>query len=103
VTGAADGERTQLTHGPGQSWTGGWSPDNAEILIAARRDAVWNVAAVSPTTGALRVLTHFTEPRAWVRYPRWDGANNRVVFERFESLGRIWSVELPSPRSAADR
>ena len=85
----------QLTHGPGQSWTGGWSPDGEQILIAARRDAVWNVGAISRTTGTLRMLTHFTEPRAYVRYPRWDRANNRIVFERSEAIGRMWSVELP--------
>src|SRR6185295_18214629 len=94
VTGAASGDRIQLTHEAGQSWVGGWA-DNDTILFAARRAAVWNIASVSRSTAAMRLLTQFTEPRSYVRYPRWDSANHRVVFERSETTGRIWSVPLP--------
>ncbi len=96
VTGTEQGERIRLTRERGQSWTGGWLRDGTRILIAARRDAVWNVASVSSSTpGDIRVLTHFTEPRMYVRYPRWDDAKGRVVFERYETTGKIWSVDLP--------
>ena len=95
VVNADNGERAQITHEPGQSWVGAWGPDNDTILFAARRDAVWNIAAVLRTTGALRTLTRFTGAESYVRYPRWDGANDRVVFERSETTARIWSVELP--------
>jgi Tol biopolymer transport system component len=96
VVDAEHGERLQLTHVPnGQSWVGGWAPDNDRIVFAARRGAVWNVAAVSRTTQAVQTLTGFTSPRGYVRYPRWDPANDRVVFERSETTGRIWSVALP--------
>jgi Tol biopolymer transport system component len=95
VIGAEHGDRVQLTHEPGQSWVGGWASDSDRVLFAAKRAAVWNVAAVSRSTGVVQTLTHFTEPRGYVRYPRWDPANNRAVFERSETTGRIWSVELP--------
>jgi Tol biopolymer transport system component len=98
VTGAESGDRQQLTNEPGQSWTGEWSPDGGQILIAARRGAVWNVAAVSRATGKAQKLTAFTEPRIYVRYPRWDRTNQRVVFERAETLGRTWMVRLPDTR-----
>jgi Tol biopolymer transport system component len=97
VTGADDGDRIQLTNEPGQSWIGGWAPDSDRIVFAARRGAVWNVATVSRSTSVVRTLTSFTEPRLYVRYPRWDRAHNRIVFERSETTGRIWSVDLPSP------
>jgi Tol biopolymer transport system component len=97
LIGADGSDRRQLTHDEGQSFIGGWTPDAGTYVFAARRQAVWNVATVSPATGEVRYLTSFTEPRAYVRYPTWDPANSRVVFERFEVQGTAWSVELPQP------
>ena len=92
----ADGQgRRQLTHEHGQSWVGGWKPDNDTILFAAERAGVWNIESVSRSTGQISVLSHFTVPQGHVRYPRWDAANHRAVFERAQTTGRIWSVELP--------
>jgi len=92
----ADGEnRAQLTREEGHSFIGGWVSDNDTLLFAARRNAVWNVTSVSRSSGKARTLTSFTEPRFYVRYPRWDAVNSRVVFERFETAGRLWAVELP--------
>lgn len=96
VTGAEHGDRVQLTRdADGQSWVGGWAPDSDRVVFAARRQAVWNVATVSRSTSEVQTLTPFTTPRLYVRYPRWDGANDRVVFERSETTARIWSVDLP--------
>jgi Tol biopolymer transport system component len=97
LVGAQTGDRVQLTNEPGQSWTGGWSPDSERILIAARRSAVWNVMSVPRKGGAARAVTRFTQPRMYVRYPRWDSANGRALFEHAESTGRIWAVELAPP------
>jgi Tol biopolymer transport system component/DNA-binding winged helix-turn-helix (wHTH) protein len=92
----ADGKgRKQLTHEHGQSWVGGWKPDNDTVLFAAERGGVWNVQSVSSTTGQIRFVTRFTAPQGHVRYPRWDAASDRAVFERSQTTGRIWSVELP--------
>jgi Tol biopolymer transport system component/DNA-binding winged helix-turn-helix (wHTH) protein len=90
----------QLTHDPGTNFNGEWADDDA-ILFAGRRGAVWNVMRVSVSDGAVRTLTSFREPRFYVRYPRWDRANRRVVFQRVEAAGRVWSVRLPPVVSAA--
>jgi Tol biopolymer transport system component len=96
VIGASGGERTRLTREAGQSWIGGWTPDGDRIIFAARRNGVWNVATVSRSASAVRLVTSFTEPRYYVRYPRWDRAGHRIVFERSDTSGRIWMVDLPS-------
>ena len=90
-----NGQRSELVAVPGQSWIGGWMPDNDRMLFVARRDAVWNLGWVSRSTKEVRILTHLTLPRTYVRYPRWDGAHHRIVFEWSETIGRIWTVELP--------
>lgn len=95
VTKTDGGGRAQLTHEHGQSWVGGWKSDNDTMLFAAERGGVWNLESVSRTTGRVRVLTQFTSPPGHVRYPRWDEANHRAVFQRAQTTGRIWTVELP--------
>jgi Tol biopolymer transport system component len=95
VVNVESGERTQLTNDAGQSWIGGWASDNDTVLFASRRQGVWNVATVSRTAKTVRTLTHFTEPRGYVRYPRWDPLNRRVVFDRADTTARLWAVELP--------
>jgi Tol biopolymer transport system component len=95
VTKADGGGRAQLTHEHGQSWVGGWKSDNDTVLFAAERSGVWNVESVARTTGQIRILTRFTVPQGHVRYPRWDEANQRAVFQRAQTTGRIWTVELP--------
>jgi Tol biopolymer transport system component/DNA-binding winged helix-turn-helix (wHTH) protein len=90
----------QLTHDPGTNFNGGWADDDT-ILFAGRRAAVWNVMRVSVASGAVRALTTFAEPRFYVRYTRWDRVNRRVVFQRVETTGKVWSVRLPAAVSAA--
>jgi hypothetical protein len=41
-------------------------------------------------------MTSLTQPRFYVRYPRWDSAGRRIVFERFETAGALWSIEIPA-------
>jgi Tol biopolymer transport system component/DNA-binding winged helix-turn-helix (wHTH) protein len=84
----------QLTFEPGTNFIGEWIDDDT-ILFAGKRAAVWNVRRVSRSTGQVTTLTAFTEPRYYVRYPRWDRVGRRVVFERYETTGRLWSLRLP--------
>ena len=82
---------------------GEWTDDDA-ILFAAKEHAVWNIRSVARATGKVTAMTAFVEPRFYVRYARWDAANRRVVFERDETTGRLWSVRIPdvtAPRSPA--
>jgi len=68
------------------------------MLFAARRDAVWNVGWVSRVSREVKMVTRFTDPHSWVRGPQWDETNRRIVFERAETAGRIWTVTLPERR-----
>ena len=85
----------QLTHDSGTNFIGEWIGDDA-VLFAAKHQAVWNVRSVARATGQVTALTAFVEPRFYVRYPRWDPANRRVVFERYETTGRLFAVRLPA-------
>jgi Tol biopolymer transport system component/DNA-binding winged helix-turn-helix (wHTH) protein len=101
----ADGTQPgrQLTHEAGTHFIGEWQNDDW-LLFAAKRQAMWNVMSVSRLTGTVAALTSFDEPRFYVRYPRWDLSRQRVVFERWETGGRLWSVRLPlsdPPRGTA--
>jgi Tol biopolymer transport system component len=89
------GMREQLTHEPGQSWVSGWAPDNDRIVYAARRNAAWNLAWVSRSSRQTHMLTSFTRPNQFVRYPAWAPGRDRIIFERSEVTGRIWTVEIP--------
>ena len=101
----ADGQAParQLTSTPGTNFIGEWTDDDA-ILFAAKERAVWNIRSVARATGKVTAMTAFVEPRFYVRYARWDAANRRVVFERDETTGRLWSVRIPdvtAPQSPA--
>jgi Tol biopolymer transport system component/DNA-binding winged helix-turn-helix (wHTH) protein len=89
----------QLTSTPGTNFIGEWIDDDA-ILFAAKERAVWNIRRVSRTTGQVATMTAFAEPRFYVRYARWDAASRRVVFERDETTGRLWSVRIPDVTAA---
>lgn len=94
VTGVEGEGRLQLTREPGQSWVGGWVDDDG-ILFAAQRHGVWNVMAVSRKSGAVRPVTAGRPPRTLTRYPRWDEAGRRVLFEHGELTARVFRVTLP--------
>jgi Tol biopolymer transport system component len=69
--------------------------DDGRNLVTTHRDGVWNIAAVSKSTSEVRPLTRVTTPRIVLRDPRWDLRNDRVLFERTETTGRIWTADLP--------
>jgi outer membrane protein assembly factor BamB len=81
---------------PGSASAGNPSPSGElRTLFATHRDAVWNITAVSKATGEIRPLTKVASPRIVLRDPRWDLPNGRVLFERTETTGRIWTSEIP--------
>jgi Tol biopolymer transport system component/DNA-binding winged helix-turn-helix (wHTH) protein len=91
---AGGGEPVQLTREPGLSWPHSFSPDGERIAFAGMRDGVWNLFWVSRTTGEQRLLTRFGKTNAYVRYPAWSPAGDRIVFEHAEATGNVWLVEL---------
>ena len=78
----------------GQSWPFSWAPDNDRIAFAGARDGVWNIYAVSRKTKAVRQLTNFNSVEGYVRYPSWSPARPRIVFERAEQRGILWTTKL---------
>jgi Tol biopolymer transport system component len=58
------------------------------------RGGLWNLYWVSRTTGRQRQLTQFGKTNAYVRYPAWSPAGDRIVFEHAEATGNVWLVEL---------
>ena len=105
----AEGTRParQLTGDAGTSFIGEWI-GTAEILVATRRAGLWNVRRVDAATGKAADVTAFADPRSYVRYPRFDPTTRRVLFERHETSGRLWALQLPvsaarSPGTAPGR
>jgi TolB protein len=83
-----------LTFERGQNWTGGWSPDGDQIAFAGERNGVWNVSSVSRRSKRVMQLTHFTSILGFVRYPIWSPRNDRIVFERNERRGNLWTTRI---------
>lgn len=94
VIGADGHGRQQITHDPGLNFTGGWMDSNT-LLVAARRDAVWNIISVNRRSGKTITYTSFTDARSYVRYPQWDAVQRRITFERGDALGNVWTTRLP--------
>ncbi|MFN7983060.1 MAG: winged helix-turn-helix domain-containing protein [Vicinamibacterales bacterium] len=94
VIAAGGSGRQQITHDSGLNFTGGWI-DSSTVLVAARRDAIWNVISVNRLTRKTISYTGFTDARSYVRYPQWDAAQRRVTFERGMTTGNIWTARLP--------
>lgn len=79
----------------GQSWPYSWAPDNDRIAFAGSRDGVWNIYTVSRKTKEVKQLTSFTSVEGYVRYPSWSRSRSRIVFERAEQRGSLWTTKLP--------
>jgi Tol biopolymer transport system component len=84
-----------LVNDDGQSWPFSWAPDNDRIAFAGERDGVWNIYSVSRTSNQIRQLTYFTSVEGYVRYPDWSRTQPRIVFERAEQTGSLWTMKLP--------
>jgi Tol biopolymer transport system component/DNA-binding winged helix-turn-helix (wHTH) protein len=78
----------------GQSWPYSWAPDNDRIAFAGARDGVWNIYTVSRTTKQVRRVTDFNSVEGYVRYPSWSPTRPRIVFERAEQRGGLWTMRL---------
>jgi Tol biopolymer transport system component/DNA-binding winged helix-turn-helix (wHTH) protein len=103
---ADGGVARALTRLPGQHWVHDWSRDGRRALFAARRDGLWNVYWMDVETGEERRLTDHGRVREAVRTPAWSPAGDRVAYERIETTGAVWLVELRGaapPESLAAR
>jgi Tol biopolymer transport system component/DNA-binding winged helix-turn-helix (wHTH) protein len=92
---AAGGASTQITPFKGQHWHYSWSPNGDKIVFAkVGEDLIWNIWSVSRTTKVEEQLTHYTQTNAFVRYPATSPRGNQIVYERTETTGNIWMLQL---------
>jgi Tol biopolymer transport system component/DNA-binding winged helix-turn-helix (wHTH) protein len=88
------GPMETLVEEKGQNWPFSLSPDDQHVAFAGEREGVWNIYIVSRRTKALRQLTRFTTGEGFVRYPSWSFTRSRIVFERAEEKGSVWTLNL---------
>ena len=88
------GEPIQLTHEAGHNWPFSFSPDSDKVAFAAFRDGEWNLWWISRATGVQQRLTESPRLNAYVRYPAWSPANDRIVYELAETTGDISLSEV---------
>ena len=89
------GQLEMLVDEDGQSWPYSLSPDDESVAFAGERNGVWNIYTVSRRTKVIRQLTRFTTAEGYVRYPSWSFTRDRIVFERAEGRGSVWTLALP--------
>ncbi len=88
------GSLRQLTHARGQTWVRSWSPDGKKMAVAAQRDGRWSLRWIDVQTAQESLFAPINPPRVYVRYPDWSPKGDRLLFERGEIRGNIWTVAV---------
>lgn len=88
------GALRQLTRARGQTWVRSWSPDGKKIAVAAQREGTWSLRWIDVQTAKESLLAPVSPPRVYVRYPDWSAQGDRVLFERGEIRGNIWTIAI---------
>jgi Tol biopolymer transport system component/DNA-binding winged helix-turn-helix (wHTH) protein len=90
------GEVRQLTHGVEHAFTGGWSGDGKLVSFAGLRNGSWNLYTIDPDTGKETKLTNYRSLRSFVRYPVWGPKKDYLVFEKTDTTGNLYLMDLPA-------
>lgn len=90
----ATGSVRQLTRARGHTWVRSWSPDGSRIAVAAQRDGVWSLRWIDVQTGREGPIGPPELPRVYVRYPEWSPRGDRILYERGEIRGNIWTIAI---------
>jgi Tol biopolymer transport system component/DNA-binding winged helix-turn-helix (wHTH) protein len=78
-----------------QNWVNAWAPDGDRIYYAKlEENGVWNIWAVSRSTGAKTRLTRYTSLNSYVRYPVLSPRGDQMVYEYSASTANIWILEF---------
>lgn len=91
----AGGDIRQLTRGIEQVFGGGWSPDSKAVVYAAMRDGNWNIYRMDLDKTVETKLTSLVSLRSFVRYPVWSPTGDWIVFEKTETTGNLFALDLP--------
>lgn len=78
-----------------QVFMGGWSPDGKYLTYARLKNGSWDIYSLDTEKGVESKLTANQSLRVFVRYPVWGPRNNWIVFERTETTGNLYSLDLP--------
>ena len=88
------GPSRRITSSPGQSWPYAWTPDGEAVLYAALRDGFWSIRSVSVAGGEERTLVSEERLGAYVRYPTVSPQGDLLVYERADTTGNVWMMEI---------
>ena len=95
VVNPANGAVQDLLADHAQNWVNAWSPDGGRIYYAKlETTGVWNIWAISRSTGVRTKLTHYTALDSFVRYPVVSPRGDQLVYEYSASAGNIWVLEF---------
>lgn len=94
VVDVASGAIRQLTSARGQTWVRSWSPDNRRIAAAVQREGRWSLRWVAADGSGDGELLPPVPAGTYVRYPEWAPRGDRLVFERAEMRGDVWTLDL---------
>jgi Tol biopolymer transport system component/DNA-binding winged helix-turn-helix (wHTH) protein len=84
----------QLSHARGQTWVRSWSPDGKKMAVAAQRNGTWSLRSIDVKTGKESLFAPENPSRVYVRYPDWSAQGDRLLFERGEIRGNIWTIAI---------
>jgi len=84
----------QLSHERGHTWVRSWSPDAKKMAVAAQRDGTWSLRWIDAQTGKEGLFAPVNPPRVYVRYPEWSAQGDRLLYERGEIRGNIWTIAI---------
>jgi Tol biopolymer transport system component len=88
------GQQRLLTPQGGADYAYSFSNDDRHIAVAAKQNDVWNIATIDRVTGERKVLTHYTDFGAYVRYPAWRPHTEQLVYEKTSVAGNIYSIDI---------
>ncbi len=77
-----------------QTFTGGWSSDGRQLAYARLKNGTWDLYSLDVEKGAEKKLTANKSLRVFVRYPVWGAQNEWIVFERTETTGNLFALDL---------
>ena len=64
------------------------------MAVAAQRDGTWSLRWIDVQTAKESLFAPVNPPRVYVRYPDWSAQGDRLLFERGEIRGNIWTIAV---------